>query len=109
MPTSAKSLEHLIETAKELGPIGVAVADAAQGLVVETLKKAQQLGFACAARFARPRGADPSPDAAAADASPGFRVEASPALHNLSRAAVRCWSDDLRQRRLRDRQRSGAR
>ncbi len=45
MPTSAKSLEHLIETAKELEPIRVAVADAAQGLVVETLKKAQQLGF----------------------------------------------------------------
>ncbi len=40
MPTSAKSLEHLIEMAKVLGPIGVAVADAARGLLVETLKKA---------------------------------------------------------------------
>jgi hypothetical protein len=99
MPTSAKS-ERLIETAKELGPIGVAVADAAQGLVVETLKKAQQLGFAGAARFARPRGSR---------CISGFPRRASPALHNLSRTAVRCWSDDLRRRRLRDRQRSGAR
>ncbi len=75
MPMSAKSLERLIETATELEPIRAAVADAARGLLVETLKKAQQLGFAGAARFARARSPDPSPDAAAADASPGFRVE----------------------------------
>jgi phosphotransacetylase len=40
-----RSLEHLIEKAKALGPIRVAVADAAQGLVIETLRDAQILGL----------------------------------------------------------------
>jgi predicted methyltransferase MtxX (methanogen marker protein 4) len=45
MAASAKSLEHLIDKAKALGPIRVAVADAAQGLVIETLREAHSLGL----------------------------------------------------------------
>jgi phosphotransacetylase len=45
MLASAKSLEHLIGKAKALGPIRVAVADAAQGLVIETLREAHSQGF----------------------------------------------------------------
>jgi phosphotransacetylase len=45
VPASPKSLEHLIDKAKTLGPIRVAVADAAQGLVIETLREAHNLGL----------------------------------------------------------------
>lgn len=41
----AKNLQHLIDQAKALRPIRVAVADAAQGVVIETLRDAHALGF----------------------------------------------------------------
>lgn len=39
------SLEHLVEKARALGPVRVAVAGAAQGLVIETLREAHDLGL----------------------------------------------------------------
>lgn len=40
-----KSLDHLVQKAKVLGPIRVAVAAAAQDLVIETLREAERLGL----------------------------------------------------------------
>lgn len=45
MREGAKSLQHLIDQAKALEPIRVAVADAAQSVVIETLREAHALGF----------------------------------------------------------------
>lgn len=45
MAASPNSLEHLVDKAKTLGPVRVAVADAAQGLVIETLREAHTLGL----------------------------------------------------------------
>jgi len=45
MSTPAKTLQHLIDQAKALEPIRVAVADAAQRVVIETLRDAHALGF----------------------------------------------------------------
>jgi phosphotransacetylase len=46
IPEIPKSFGHLIEKAKGLPPIRVAVADAAQGLVIKTLHEAHSLGLA---------------------------------------------------------------
>lgn len=43
MSSTVKPLRHLLDAAKALGPIRVAVADAAQGLVIETLREAQRI------------------------------------------------------------------
>lgn len=40
-----KSLDHLVDKAKALGPIRIAVVAAAQDLVIETLREAQSLGL----------------------------------------------------------------
>lgn len=45
MTAGAKSLQRLIDQAKALEPIRVAVVDAAQAVVIETLREAQALGF----------------------------------------------------------------
>ncbi|WP_436639479.1 phosphate acyltransferase [Microbaculum sp. FT89] len=45
MAASIESLQHLIDQAKALVPIRVAVADAAQEVVIETLRDAHALGF----------------------------------------------------------------
>lgn len=45
MTATVKKLDALIEEARKLGPIRVAVVDAAQGLVIETLREAQTLGL----------------------------------------------------------------
>lgn len=45
MSADARSLQHLIDQAKTLEPICVAVADAAQPVVIETLQEAHTLGF----------------------------------------------------------------
>jgi phosphotransacetylase len=45
MTASPKSLGQLVERAKRFGPVRVAVADAAQDLVAETMREAQDLGF----------------------------------------------------------------
>lgn len=42
---SPRSLERLIDRAKALGPVRVAVADAGQNVVVETLREAHAMGF----------------------------------------------------------------
>lgn len=41
----AQTLQHLIDQAKTLEPVRVAVADAAQAVVIETLREAHALGF----------------------------------------------------------------
>lgn len=46
MMAEARKLGALVEEARRLGPIRVAVVDAAQGLVIETLREAHGLGFA---------------------------------------------------------------
>lgn len=46
MMTQAEKLGALVEEAPRLGPIRVAVVDAAQGLVIETLRQAHELGIA---------------------------------------------------------------
>src|SRR3546814_17472356 len=45
MAGHVKKLQHLIDLAKGLDPIRVAVADAAQRVVIETLREAHALGF----------------------------------------------------------------
>ena len=45
MTAGGRSLQHLIDAAKALEPIRVAVADAAQSVVIETLREAHALGF----------------------------------------------------------------
>lgn len=45
MTASMTKLQHLVDQAKTFEPIRVAVADAAQGAVVETLREAHTLGF----------------------------------------------------------------
>lgn len=45
MATPLKSLTSLIEQARTLGPIRVAVVDAAQGVVIETLREAYEAGL----------------------------------------------------------------
>lgn len=45
MTSLPRSLEHLVDKAKGLGPVRVAVADASQGLVIETLREARDLGL----------------------------------------------------------------
>jgi phosphotransacetylase len=45
MTAPVKKLDALIEEARKLGPFRVAVVDAAQGLVIETLREAQALGL----------------------------------------------------------------
>jgi phosphotransacetylase len=45
MTTPPRSLQELVERAKSAGPIKVAVADAAQDLVVETMREAHELGL----------------------------------------------------------------
>lgn len=45
MTSSAKSLEQLVDQAKALGPVRVAVASAAQDLVIETMREAQSRGL----------------------------------------------------------------
>lgn len=46
MATRAPKLQHLVDQAKMLKPIRVAVVDAAQGVVIETLREAHALGLA---------------------------------------------------------------
>jgi len=45
MSAGARNLQHLIDQAKALEPIRVAVADAAQSVVIETMREAHALGF----------------------------------------------------------------
>ncbi len=45
MTPAIKNLHQLVDLAKTLGPIRVAVADAAQHVVIETLREAHALGF----------------------------------------------------------------
>jgi phosphotransacetylase len=45
MTAPPRSLQELIERAKSAGPIRVAVADAAQDLVVETMRESRELGL----------------------------------------------------------------
>lgn len=45
MAVHAQKLQHLVDQAKALPPIRVAVADAAQRVVIETLREAHALGF----------------------------------------------------------------
>ena len=45
MAIYAQKLQHLVDQAKTLEPIRVAVVDAAQDVVIETLREAQALGF----------------------------------------------------------------
>ena len=45
MTPAPKSLQQLIDRAKAFGPVRVAVADAAQDLVIETMREAQSLGL----------------------------------------------------------------
>jgi len=45
MNVGTRTLQHLIDQAKTLEPIRVAVADAAQSVVIETLREAHALGF----------------------------------------------------------------
>lgn len=42
---TAATLQHLVDEARTLEPVRVAVADAAQGVVIETLREAHELGF----------------------------------------------------------------
>jgi phosphotransacetylase len=46
MAAPASTLQHLLDQDRTFGPIRVAVADAAQGLLLETLYEAHALGFA---------------------------------------------------------------
>lgn len=45
MTTSIRKLQDLVDQARTLEPIRVAVVDAAQGVVIETLREAHALGF----------------------------------------------------------------
>jgi phosphotransacetylase len=45
MAARATNLQHLIDQARTFEPTRIAVADAAQGVVLETLREAQALGF----------------------------------------------------------------
>ena len=45
MKAKSRNLQHLIDQAMALEPIHVAVVDAAQGVVIETLREAHAFGF----------------------------------------------------------------
>ena len=45
MTSQSRNLQELVYQARALGPMRVAVADAAQGVVIETLREAHALGF----------------------------------------------------------------
>lgn len=45
MPGQLKTLKDAIDSAQSLGPIRVAVADAAQGLVIKSLRRAHKMGI----------------------------------------------------------------
>ena len=45
MTSQSRNLQDLVDQARALGPMRVAVADAAQGVVIETLREAHALGF----------------------------------------------------------------
>ena len=45
MAVHAQKLRHLVDQARTLEPIRVAVVDAAQGVVIETPREAHALGF----------------------------------------------------------------
>ncbi len=78
MNTVAQTLQHLTDQAKSFAPIRVAVVDAAQGVVIETLREAHTLGIV------EPRLIGDADSIAAMCEAQGWNVESDWLIHTDS-------------------------